>query len=57
MAYSIDATSATPATPTFTQLGDPSTPFQIGSPTLDNANHLLHVGSEPGQVYAVTVPF
>ncbi len=55
-AYSIDATSPTPATPLTVTLGDPATPFQVGSPTRDSSNNLLLFGSEPGHVYAV-VPF
>ena len=55
-AYSIDASSATPAAPLTVTLGDPSTPFQVGSPTRDSTNNLLLFGSEPGHVYAVA-PF
>jgi outer membrane protein assembly factor BamB len=54
--YSIDATSATPATPLSVTLGDPAVPFQVGSPTRDSTSNLLMLGSEPGHVYAVT-PF
>ncbi len=52
-AYSINVTTASATTVT---LGDPSTPFQVGSPTRDSTNNLLLFGSEPGHVYAV-VPF
>jgi hypothetical protein len=30
---------------------------QIGAPSLDNVNSLIHVGSEKGVIYAVKVPF
>jgi outer membrane protein assembly factor BamB len=55
--YSIDATTATPAAPTFVDLGDPGVPKVIGPPAHDVSSSLLLVGSDQGVVYAVARPF
>jgi outer membrane protein assembly factor BamB len=50
--FEIDVTA--PGSPKSVTLGDGSA--QVGSPTLDTVNGLIHVGTESGVVYAVQAP-
>jgi outer membrane protein assembly factor BamB len=55
--YSIDATTSTPAAPSFVALGDPGKAKVIGPPAHDVSSSLLLLGSDQGVVYAVARPF
>jgi outer membrane protein assembly factor BamB len=55
--YSLDATTDTPGTPSFVDLGDPAVAKVIGPPSHDVAESLLLAGSDQGVVYAVARPF
>lgn len=50
--YEIDTSN--PTSPASVLLGDGSA--AIGSPAVDTVNDLLHVGSDQGRLYAITVP-